>query len=88
MDIAEHDQREAYCRRLGHEVPFKYCREVSDGEPCRLLPDCWFPQFDAAAWLAEHYTPEQIAKIMAPPQPKIASILELIEKARAKPQED
>jgi len=35
------------------------------------------------AWLAEHYPPEQIAKVLAPPQPKIASILDLIEKARS-----
>jgi hypothetical protein len=83
MDIAAHDQRATYCRRLGHTLPFKYCRGIDGELPCRLVPDCWYTQFDAGAWLAEHYTPEQIAKVLTPPQPKIATILDLIEKARS-----
>ena len=82
MSANLHDSRESYCRMLGHEVPFHYCRQVADGLPCRLVPDCWHARFDAAAWLREHYTPEQIARITAPPKPKIASLLELIERAR------
>ncbi len=84
MSIDAYDQREAYCRKLGHDVPFRYCRSVDGDFPCRLVPDCWCPQFDAAAWLREHYTPEQIVRILAPPQPKLASILDLIEKARSR----
>lgn len=82
MDIAAYDLRETYCRRLGHHVPFKYCRDVGVALPCRLIPDCWHTQFDVAAWLTEHFSPEQIAQILAPPQPKIASILGLIVKSR------
>lgn len=76
------DNRESHCRMLGHEVPFSYCCQVADGLPCRLVADCWFTQFDVAAWLRENYSPEQIAQITAPPKAKIASLLELIEKAR------
>jgi len=82
MDIAAHDQRETYCRKLGHHVSFKYCRSIDAALPCRSVPDCWYTQFDAAAWLTEHFSPEQIAKILTPPQPKIASILDLIARAR------
>lgn len=83
MKIDPHDQQETYCRKLGHDVPFKYCRSVDGHLPCRLVPDCWYTQFDVAAWLQEHYTPEQIARVLAPPQPKLASILDLIAKAQA-----
>jgi len=83
MDIAAQDQLETYCRKLGHHVSFKYCRSVDGGLPCRLVLDCWHTQIDAPAWLEEHYTPEHIARILAPPQPKLLSILALIEKARS-----
>ncbi len=82
MSVDADDKRETYCRKLGHAVPFKYCRGTTGDLPCRLLPDCWYTQFDVAVWLAEHYAPEQITKILAPPPPKIASIVDLIEKAR------
>lgn len=83
MEIFAHDQRETYCRALGHEVPFKYCRTVSEGLPCRRVADCWYTHFDVTAWLGEHFTDEQIARITAPPPPKITSILDLIERAKS-----
>ncbi len=83
MPINNFDRCESHCRMLGHEVPFNYCRQVANGTPCRLVADCWFSQFDIVAWLRDHYSPEQIEQITAPPKPKITSLLELIEKARA-----
>jgi hypothetical protein len=82
MDLNAHDDLEAHCRMLGHEVPFKYCRSLGEGLPCRRVADCWYMRFDVTAWLGAHYTPEQIARITAPPAPKLTSILDLIEKAR------
>jgi hypothetical protein len=82
MNIEAHDDREGYCRMLGHQVPFSYCRAMADGLPCRLVADCWYTQFDAAGWLREHFTPEQIARITTPPKPKMTSLLDLIEKAK------
>lgn len=82
MSLDTYDSRESYCRMLGHEVPFRYCRQVANDLPCRLTVDCWFTQFDSAAWLREHYTAEQIAQFTAPPKPKMATLLDLIERAR------
>lgn len=82
MDVSTYDERETYCRMLGHDVPFKYCRQVAEGAPCRRVADCWYTQFDVTAWLTEHYTPEQIDRITAPPPAKLLSILELIERAK------
>ncbi|HOA71884.1 MAG TPA: hypothetical protein PL151_15640 [Phycisphaerae bacterium] len=83
MSASAHDARETYCRMLGHAVPFRYCRAVADGLPCRRVADCWYTQFDVTAWLTEHFTAEQIARITAPPPPKLTSILEIIQKVRA-----
>ena len=82
MGIGEHDDRLCYCRTLGHEVPFGYCREVSEGLPCKRLLDCWFEQFPIEGYLREHYSDEQIAEIFTPPQAKLTSLVQLIEEAR------
>ena len=82
MDIDIHDELEQRCRMLGHPVPFSYCRQLPEGRPCRMILDCWQGRFDTAAFLEQHYTPEQIEAILAPPTPKLTSILELIDKAK------
>ena len=83
VKIEAHDQREAYCRMLGHSVPFRYCRGVADGLPCRKILDCWFQCFDVVGFVKEHYTAEQMESILAPPKPKMTSLVELIERAKA-----
>jgi hypothetical protein len=83
VTIDAHDQCEAYCRMLGHSVPFGYCRRVADGLPCRKILDCWFERFDVTAFVRKHYTPEQIGRFLSPPKPKMASLVELIERAKA-----
>jgi hypothetical protein len=87
MELDGHDQREGHCRMLGHLVPFHYCRTLNSGMPCRLVADCWHSAFDAPAWLREHFTGEQIARILAPAPPKVNSLLALIEKARQSAEE-
>jgi hypothetical protein len=82
VKIEAHDRCEAYCRMLGHSVPFRYCRGVADGLPCRKILDCWFECFDVAAFVKEHYTAEQIESVLAPPKPKMTSLVELIERAK------
>lgn len=82
MPVDEHDECTQRCRMLGHPVPFGYCRALPEGRPCRLIVDCWQGHFDVNAFLHEHFTPEQIETIQAPPKPKLTSILELIEQAK------
>ena len=82
--IEEHDQQKGYCRRLGHFVPFAYCRRVSDELPCRLLLDCWFERLPVRAFLERHYTAEQIAGIEAPSPPKISSILSIVKRIHSR----
>ena len=82
MSEEPHDDLEQRCRLLGHPVPFSYCRQLPEGRPCRLIADCWHDRFDVMAYLQSRYTPEEIASFLARPQPKLTSIVELIEKAR------
>ena len=82
MDIAAYDKLEQRCRLLGHPVPFSYCRQLPEGRPCRLIVDCWQGHFDVTTFLQEQYTPDQIEAALAPPKPKLTSIVELIEQAK------
>jgi len=80
--IDKHDNLEQRCRRLGHPVPFGYCRQLPEGRPCGLILDCWHERFAVADFVKQHYTPEQIEAFLAPPKPKLASILEIVERAK------
>jgi hypothetical protein len=80
--LEQFDTRTGYCRRLGHHLEFKYCRTVNHGKPCHLMADCWFEKFPVAEFLESHYTPAERAVFLKAPQPKISSLVELIEKAR------
>jgi hypothetical protein len=82
MDSGLQDEREQRCPMLGHPVPFRYCRQLPEGRPCRLIIDCWQGRFDVVSLLQERYTPEEIGAILAPPKPKLTSIVELIERAK------
>lgn len=82
MNIEDHDDRKRRCPQLGHEVPFRYCRQLAEGLPCRRVMDCWHGYFDIVAYLRDHYSDEQIQVILSPPKPKITSILEMIDRAK------
>ena len=76
------DDLTRYCPKLGHDVPFGYCRMPSAELPCRGIVGCWQTEMDVAAFLAAHYTPEQIARLAAPPPDRMYTLVELIERAR------
>ncbi|MCK4765738.1 MAG: hypothetical protein KAW12_26300 [Candidatus Aminicenantes bacterium] len=80
--IEEHDSKEIYCRILGHHLGFKYCRSAANGLPCRKLPDCWFEVFPVQAFMEKHFSKEEIDSVLAPPKPKLSSLLEAIKRAQ------
>ena len=86
MAIDEHDRRARRCPRLGHEVPFQYCRQgsrVSGSDcPCRKILDCWFEAFDVEEFVRAYYGAEAIEKISAQPKDKLTSIVEMIQQAQ------
>jgi hypothetical protein len=80
--IDAHDGRERRCPILGHDVHFSYCRHPGQELPCRKVLDCWWEAFGVEAFLRSHFTGEQIAGILAPPKPKVATLVDLIDQAR------
>ena len=86
--ITEHDERNRYCPKLGHEIRFDYCRGPGCDTPCRRILDCWWQMFDINEFLARHYPREAIEKILAPPQSKVVTLYELIQKARGDAQSE
>ena len=83
-NIAEFDEKETYCRKLGHFIQFNYCRTEKQAQklPCPKILDCWFEKIPIQDFIHQYYTKKDIAYIFQTSKPKITSILELIEKAK------
>ncbi|NQU45241.1 hypothetical protein HQ520_18315 [bacterium] len=88
--VEEHDQLIIRCRRLGHEVPFRFCRLEGGDCPCRLILDCWWERFDVRAFLQEHLCADLMESLeQEKPFPnKTASIADLIEQAKRRLNKD
>ena len=87
--LEEHDQDMLVrCRRLGHEIHFGYCRREAAGKPCRMIFDCWWESFDVRGFLRAHLFQEMLSNVeeaaSLPACPKLVSLLELIERAKAR----
>ena len=80
--MEHHDTRGRYCRLLGHDVTFAYCRRPGGERFCRNIVGCWADSFDIQCYLRENYTGEQISASMAPPKEKMVTLVELIQQAR------
>jgi hypothetical protein len=80
--IDEHDDKTRRCPMLGHELAFSYCRQPGREIPCARIFDCWWERFDIVAFVQGHYDPDTVAEIRKPRQPKVASLVEIIERAR------
>jgi len=80
--IEEYDQFKQRCRLLGHDVNFKYCRIVNNNLPCSKIIDCWYEKISIQKYLNKYFDKDTIAKILSPPKAKIATLYELIEKAK------
>ncbi len=77
------DDMRIRCPRLGHQVPFSYCRIENRGLPCFKTLDCWHLHFPVADFLKNALSPEEWEKTFERPvKPKTVSLLELIEKAK------
>jgi hypothetical protein len=80
--IQEFDDRQQHCPRLGHFLNFGYCRTCQNQLPCFKIMDCWYMQIPIQEYLEKNFSAEQIQIILAPPKPKMISILEIVESVR------
>jgi len=84
MMNAEGNPLQRRCPRLGGPVSFGYCKRCDeDHQPCFKIIDCWWETFDVVRYLKDHLSEEQFNRLAgARPRPKIASLVELIERAK------
>jgi len=71
------------CPRLGHEVPFSYCRRESGDLPCIRVLSCWESRIPVEACLRKQMTAEAWERFCRQePKNKVSSLIELIEAAK------
>jgi hypothetical protein len=71
------------CPRLGHQIHFSYCRTENLGLPCHRIILCWQPYFAVEVYLRRELTPDEWHDAFAKPvQPKVLTLVELIEQAQ------
>ena len=76
-------EKEIRCPRLGGPVTFEYCRVERGDLPCPRAISCWRAYFDVERHFLDLLGPEEfVACFFTPPQPKVVSLIELIEQAR------
>jgi hypothetical protein len=76
MMSPEHLERR--CPRLGGDVAFGYCKACGKGKA-----PCWWERFDVVAYMKGCLSPDAFDALSASrPQPKVASLVELIRQAR------
>ena len=78
------DLLERRCPRLGGPIAFQYCRDGAEpGRPCFKLLDCWWEIFDVETYCRRHFSAETFSRLVdAPPPNKVAGLLDLIQQAR------
>ena len=78
------EQMQMRCPKLGGEITFAYCLKEGGEIPCPRIVNCWHPYFPVEAYLRTKLTAEQWEECFgAKPKEKMATLLELIEKAKA-----
>ena len=80
----QYDEKNGYCRMLGHTLGFRYCRTMNGGLPCHNILNCWFERLDIEAFMSAHYSEAELQTVFQPPKMKIATMVEVIDKVKKK----
>jgi hypothetical protein len=80
--IEEYDEKIIRCPRIGGDVSFILCRTENNFLPCRWIVGCWQTRMDIQKFLDEHYSEEEQERFLMSPRPKLASLVEMIEKVK------
>ena len=76
-----YDSEEIRCRKLGHNLTFKYCRKESVDEPCGSIIDCWFSRTKILEYLNNQYGTEFLHEfINRKKNDRMSSILEILDR--------
>ena len=84
-----HDSKEIRCRKLGHDLTFKYCRKESMDEPCARIIDCWFSRIGVLEYLNNQFGTKFLHEFVNRERKgKLSSILEMIDRHKGETKED
>ena len=83
-EIQKYDGQEIYCRKLGHHLQFKYCRQEQQQLPCAAIKGCWQSRIPVEEFLAHAFSPHEITYIDEPEASKVNTILDIIQKVQKK----
>ena len=81
----KYDEKNGYCRMLGHTLAFRYCRMMNDGLPCHNILNCWFERCNIEAFMSAHYSEKELKTIFQPPTMKITTMLDAVNKVAENP---
>ncbi|MDD5643939.1 MAG: hypothetical protein PHO00_00625 [bacterium] len=70
------------CRKLGHEINFRYCRTAENGLPCGDIAGCWKGVLDIENFLSDAYSKNEVGKISDRKMSRMDIISEQVRKAR------
>jgi len=76
--LREFDALEGYCRKLGHHLPFSYCRTTGTDRLCGSIRECWFQRLDIDSWLGRNFEPAVLEQALKPGTPRITGIMEIL----------
>ena len=83
MNDQEYDALEIRCPKLGHQLRFSYCRREHNDLPCARSLICWEGRFPVSKLFHHTLSDKQWNDCFGkPPQPKVVSLMELIEQAK------
>lgn len=87
--MGKYDNLQIRCPKLGGEVTFAYCLQEGIDLPCARVISCWYAYFPVEHYLRNSMSEEAWDRFTKyTPRDKIATLVELIEKAkRAKKEE-
>ena len=84
-----YDAEEIRCRRLGHDLTFKYCRKESMDEPCAKIIDCWFSRIGILEYLNSQFGTKFLHEFVnRERKDKITSILEIVDRNKDETKEE
>ena len=78
----QYDNNEIYCRKLGHHLTFGYCKNENEFLPCSKIFDCWSEKININEFCYKNYNKEDIDSLLEPSQPKIHTILDIIQNVK------
>ena len=87
--LARYDSETIRCKRLGHDVSFKYCRMLEGKTVCRSIRDCWWTRLPVDEVLHGLLTDEEFAALAAPrpKPPKLVDLIRLAQEAKKRREE-